>query len=214
MSPYNTPTGAQDKIAATITANAGVKHWIIWGCNDENVQGGVTAMENAGISADNVIGVGLGAYLACKDWSGSKPSGMKAALFINGKDVGALAVQTMYDKLKNSKDFPKEGFAPQHDGQPVVPHIPKVTSVSTVHDRATSAQALALRARIVLACDGLDVPSIVAVARELGITADTVRKWRRRFLAERLDGLVDEPRPGRPPSIAVDEVHPRHRPAT
>ncbi|WP_030267220.1 substrate-binding domain-containing protein [Streptomyces sp. NRRL B-24484] len=108
----NTPTGAQDKIAATVTANAGVKHWVVWGCNDENVQGGVTAMENAGISADNVIGVGLGAYLACKDWSGSKASGMKAALFINGKDVGALAVQTMYDKLKNSKDFPKEAFAP------------------------------------------------------------------------------------------------------
>ncbi|MFG2820010.1 substrate-binding domain-containing protein [Kitasatospora sp. NPDC048365] len=107
----NTPTGAQDKIAATVTANAGVKHWIVWGCNDENVQGGVTALENAGIGADNVIGVGLGAYLACKDWSGTKPSGMKAALFINGKDVGALAVQTMYDKLKNGKDFPKEAFA-------------------------------------------------------------------------------------------------------
>ncbi|WP_199881461.1 IS630 family transposase [Streptomyces sp. CB03911] len=72
--------------------------------------------------------------------------------------------------------------------------------------RAKSAQALALRSRIVLACDGPDVPSIVGVARELGVTADTVRKWRRRFLAERLDGLVDEPRPGRPPSIAVDEV--------
>ena len=108
----NTPTGAQDKIAATITANAGVKHWVVWGCNDENVQGGVTAMENAGISADNVIGVGLGAYLACKDWGSGKPSGMKAALFINGKDVGALAVQTMVDKLKDGKAFPQEAFAP------------------------------------------------------------------------------------------------------
>ncbi|GGV15461.1 sugar ABC transporter substrate-binding protein [Kitasatospora herbaricolor] len=108
----NTPTGAQDKIAATVTANQGVKHWVVWGCNDENVQGGVTALQNAGVSADNVIGVGLGAYLACKNWSGDKPSGMKAALFINGKDVGALAVQTMYDKLKNSKDFPAEAFAP------------------------------------------------------------------------------------------------------
>jgi len=72
--------------------------------------------------------------------------------------------------------------------------------------RATSAQALALRSRIVLACAGPEVPPIVGVARELGITADTVRKWRRRFLAERLDGLVDEPRPGRPPTIAVEEV--------
>lgn len=108
----NSPTGAQDKIAATITANSSVKHWVVWGCNDENVQGGVTALENAGYKADDVIGVGLGAYLACKNWGSGKPSGMKAALFINGKDVGALAVQTMYDKLKNGKDFPKEAFAP------------------------------------------------------------------------------------------------------
>ncbi|GAA3088502.1 substrate-binding domain-containing protein [Streptomyces roseofulvus] len=108
----NTPTGAQDRIAATVTANAGVKNWVVWGCNDENVMGGVTALANAGIAADRVIGVGLGAYLACKEWQSDKPSGMKAALFINGQDVGALAVQTMYDKLKNGKDFPREAFAP------------------------------------------------------------------------------------------------------
>ncbi|WP_329127136.1 substrate-binding domain-containing protein [Streptomyces sp. NBC_01465] len=108
----NTPTGAQDKIAATVTANPAVKHWIVWGCNDENVQGGVTALANAGFKADDVIGVGLGAYLACKDWQSTKASGMKAALFINGKDVGALAVQTMYDRLKNGKEMPAEAFAP------------------------------------------------------------------------------------------------------
>ncbi|WP_369776352.1 IS630 family transposase [Streptomyces sp. R33] len=72
--------------------------------------------------------------------------------------------------------------------------------------RASSAQAVVLRARIVLACAGADVPPIVVVARELRIAADTVRKWRRRFLAARLDGLVDEPRPGRPPTISVDQV--------
>lgn len=72
--------------------------------------------------------------------------------------------------------------------------------------RANSAQALALRARIVLACAGPEVPSIVGVARDLRVSVDTVRKWRRRFLADRLDGLVDEPRPGRPATIGVDEV--------
>ncbi|CAM5327853.1 hypothetical protein SANTM175S_08087 [Streptomyces antimycoticus] len=72
--------------------------------------------------------------------------------------------------------------------------------------RATSAQALALRARIVLACAGPEVPPIVAVARELRVAADQVRKWRRRFLAERLDGLTDEPRPGPAATISVDQV--------
>ncbi|MEV4937404.1 substrate-binding domain-containing protein [Streptomyces zaomyceticus] len=108
----NTPTGAQDRVAATVTANPGVKNWIVWGCNDENVQGGVTALENSGVKPDSIIGVGLGAYLACKNWSSGKPTGMKAALFINGEDVGALAVQTMYDRLKNGKPFPAEAFAP------------------------------------------------------------------------------------------------------
>ncbi|MFJ2744886.1 substrate-binding domain-containing protein [Streptomyces sp. NPDC087440] len=112
VSTDNSPTGAQDKTAGTVTAHPQVKNWVVWGCNDENVMGGVTALENAGKKPQNVIGVGLGAYLACKEWGTSEPTGMKAALFINGRDVGALAVQTMYDRLKKGKEFPAEGFAP------------------------------------------------------------------------------------------------------
>jgi len=70
--------------------------------------------------------------------------------------------------------------------------------------RAKSSQALALRSRIVLACaEGADNKT---VAGQVGCAAATVGKWRGRFIAQRLDGLSDEPRPGRPPSISAEQV--------
>ncbi|GDY75335.1 hypothetical protein SAV31267_048200 [Streptomyces avermitilis] len=60
--------------------------------------------------------------------------------------------------------------------------------------RRTTAQGLALRARIVLAC--ADGGSNTAVAARMGVNRGTVTKWRARFLRDRLDGLADEPRPG------------------
>jgi transposase len=70
--------------------------------------------------------------------------------------------------------------------------------------RAKSSQALALRCRIVLACaEGM---SNAEVAQRFRISRPTVGKWRSRFVDDRLDGLVDEPRPGRPPSITVDQI--------
>jgi transposase len=61
-------------------------------------------------------------------------------------------------------------------------------------------RSLAVRARIVLWCRG-DCTNR-EVARRLGVTTQTVGKWRRRFAARRLHGLHDEPRPGAPRSIS------------
>ena len=65
--------------------------------------------------------------------------------------------------------------------------------------RRKTAQAVALRARIVLACaDGMDNKAVAVRNR---VTQQTVCKWRRRFVEQRLDGLLDAPRPGAPRSI-------------
>jgi transposase len=70
--------------------------------------------------------------------------------------------------------------------------------------RRKTAQALALRSRIVLAC--ADGAGVGAVAAELGISRTTAGKWRSRFLEARLDGLGDEPRPGRPRTVTDEHV--------
>jgi transposase len=70
--------------------------------------------------------------------------------------------------------------------------------------RPTTAQALATRARVILGCGAGQ--SNTAVARQLRLTKQTIGKWRTRFLSQRLDGLLDEPRPGAPRRIGDAEV--------
>lgn len=75
--------------------------------------------------------------------------------------------------------------------------------VSLAH-RSRTAPQIARRARIILTCaDGLDNK---VVAKKLRMTPQTVGRWRRRFVADRLDGLYDEPRPGAPRKITDSEV--------
>ena len=111
--PYTGETlSAQDAAGPIITAHPEITNWIVFGCNDEGVLGTLNALATAGASPDNIIGVGLGAYEACKPCAASQPSGFKAALFISGLDVGKTAATVLYDAVVNGKTPPAASYAP------------------------------------------------------------------------------------------------------
>ena len=92
-------------------------------------------------------------------------------------------------------------------GRPIPPLAVTDEQRSTLENwarRPKTAQALALRARIVLAC-AEGKPNGV-VARQVRVWPQTVSKWRSRFLNKGLEGLLDEPRPGTPRKVSDEQV--------
>jgi transposase len=92
-------------------------------------------------------------------------------------------------------------------GRPVPPIVLTTDERETLERwarRPTTAQALALRARLVLRCAAGETAT--AIACDVHVTKQMVGKWRGRFLARRLDGLLDEPRPGVPRKITDAHV--------
>jgi transposase len=95
-------------------------------------------------------------------------------------------------------------------GRPTAPLMLTMTERATLQQwarRPKTAQAMAQRARIILAC--AEGQTNKAVARASRVTQQTVCKWRQRFVAQRLDGLLDDPRPGAPRTVtdaAIDRL--------
>jgi transposase len=92
-------------------------------------------------------------------------------------------------------------------GRPITPLVlsePQRQTLLSWTRRRNSAQALALRARIALAC--ASGKSNTEVAHSLGCSLPTVGKWRARFVRTGVDGLLDEPRPGAPRKISDEQV--------
>src|SRR5512133_1415419 len=77
--PYTGETlSSQDAAGPVITAHPDVTDWVVMSCNDEGVLGALNALATAGAKPDDIIGVGLGAYEACKAWAANQPSAFKA----------------------------------------------------------------------------------------------------------------------------------------
>lgn len=106
--PYD--PGTQDKalaaVSQSITAFPGVTRWLISSCNDEGVLGSVRALEQAGYTADAVIGVGIGGQLACEEFKKAEATGLKGSIFVDSKVHGQIAVNLLYEKAVNGKEIP------------------------------------------------------------------------------------------------------------
>jgi L-arabinose transport system substrate-binding protein len=111
--PYdNTANSGMNNMGPVITANPKVDHWLLWSCNDDGVLGAWRALQNAGVDAKNVIGVGINGQLAAEEFKKGAPSGLRASLQAQAKVHGATAVQEIYDFATKGTAIPQTTFIP------------------------------------------------------------------------------------------------------
>ena len=109
--PYdNTMVNAIDVMLTTLTANPQVEKWIFWSCNDDGVLGGVRATENAGLSPENVIGVGIDGSRTCEAFNSGEATGFRGSMWLDSAKHGAAAVELLYNAVVKGEEIPISNY--------------------------------------------------------------------------------------------------------
>ncbi len=107
----NTMVNAIDVMTTTLTANPDVTNWVFYSCNDDGVLGAARALENAGYTADQGLGIGIDGSRACDAFGGGKPSGFRGTMWLNSANHGADAVEALITAIKDGTDLPMATYS-------------------------------------------------------------------------------------------------------
>ncbi len=109
--PYdNTMNSAIDAVTTTLTANPGAEHWVFFSCNDDGVLGSVRATENAGMKADQVIGIGIDGSRACDAFGNGGATGFRGTMWIDSGKEGATAIKLLIASIKDNTPLPQKTY--------------------------------------------------------------------------------------------------------
>lgn len=105
--PYdNTMVSSIDAMTTTLTANPQVTHWIFYSCNDDGVLGAARALQNAGYSADQGMGIGIDGSRACDAFGSGRDTAFRGTMWLNSENHGATAVELLLANIREGESLP------------------------------------------------------------------------------------------------------------
>jgi L-arabinose transport system substrate-binding protein len=106
--PYDPGTldRALSATSQTLVAIPQAQRFLVHACNDEGVMGAVRALEQAGIGAENTIGVGIGGQLACEEFKKDEVTGFRGTIYVDSAVHGQMAVRLMHAYLTAGTEIP------------------------------------------------------------------------------------------------------------